>query len=122
MGQPPGDGSAAPIALTPEPPYYAVVFTSVRPLGDAEADAAYASTATEMDRLARLQPGYLGIESARDAAGVGITVSYWASLEAIAGWKRHGDHLMAQKQGREGWYSAYALRVCKVERASAFEA
>ena len=111
-----------PLARTPEPPYYAVVFTSVRPLGDSEADAAYARTAAEMERLAKLQPGFLGIESARDAAGVGITVSYWSSLEAIAAWRAQGDHRVAQRAGRSGWYSAYALRVCRVERASAFDA
>ena len=124
MGSSPGEGSADaidPLATTPEPPYYAVIFTNVRPLGDPEADAAYARTAAEMERLARLQPGYLGIESVRDAAGVGITVSYWASLEAIAAWRAHGEHRLAQRAGREGWYSSYALRVCRVERASRFE-
>ena len=116
----PGAGSEA-LATTPEPPYYAVVFTSVRK-GMPETDAAYARTATEMERLAREQPGFLGIESARDAAGVGITVSYWASLEAIAAWRAHGDHRIAQRAGRTEWYGAYALRVCKVEKASAFGA
>jgi heme-degrading monooxygenase HmoA len=109
------------LAGTPEPPYYAVVFTSVR-RGDAEADAAYARTATEMERLAREQPGFLGIESARDAAGVGITVSYWSSLDAIAAWRADGEHRIAQRMGREEWYAAYALRVCRVERASVFSA
>jgi heme-degrading monooxygenase HmoA len=107
------------LATTPEPPYYAVIFTSVR-RGGPEADAAYGRTADEMARLAREQPGYLGIESVRDAAGVGITVSYWASLEAIAAWREHGEHRMAQRAGRAEWYGAYALRLCKVERASAF--
>jgi heme-degrading monooxygenase HmoA len=109
------------LATTPEPPYYAVVFTSVR-RGGAETDAAYARTATEMERLAREQPGFLGIESVRDATGVGITVSYWASLEAIASWRAHGEHRMAQRSGRMEWYGAYALRVCRVERASVYEA
>jgi heme-degrading monooxygenase HmoA len=113
--------TSAALAATPEPPYYAVVFTSVR-RGDADADAAYARTAAEMERLARLQPGFLGIESVRDATGVGITVSYWASLDAIAAWRAHGDHLVAQRAGRTDWYGAYALRVCKVERASVFGA
>ena len=111
--------SAPPIAATPEPPYYAVVFTSVRTPGDAEG---YARAADEMTRLAREQPGFLGVESVRDADGVGITVSYWASLEAIQAWRAHAEHRAVQRAGREGWYGAYALRVSRVERASQFEA
>jgi hypothetical protein len=61
------------IAPTPEPPYTAVVFTSLRTDGD----RGYAAMAERMDRLAAEQPGYLGIEAARDADGLGITVSYW---------------------------------------------
>jgi heme-degrading monooxygenase HmoA len=109
------------LASTPEPPYYAVIFTSLR-RGGPDADAAYARTAAEMDRLAREQPGFLDIESVRDSAGVGITVSYWASLEAIAAWREHGEHRMAQRAGRTEWYGACAVRVCRVERASMFEA
>ena len=103
-------GTSAP-AVTPRPPYYAVIFTSVRAPGD---DDAYANMADAMAALAAQQPGYLGMESARE--GLGITVSYWASLEAIAAWKRNAEHLVAQKHGREKWYAAFHTRICKVER------
>ncbi len=99
------------IAATPEPPYYAVIFTSLRTPGD----NGYGETAARMEELAARQPGFLGIESARD--GLGITVSYWDSLEAIAAWKRNAEHLAAQARGRSAWYSGFAVRVCKVERA-----
>jgi heme-degrading monooxygenase HmoA len=100
------------LAATPDPPYYAVIFSSVR----TEADAAeYAAMAARMDALAAAQPGYLGMESARD--GVGITVSYWRDLASIAAWKRHADHLMAQQLSRARWYRDYRVRVAKVERA-----
>jgi len=75
--------------------------------------------ADAMDELAKQQEGYLGIESARNE--VGITVSYWQSLEAIRNWKANTDHLMAQKYGREKWYSGYKVRICKVERDYGFE-
>ena len=104
------------IAKTPEPPYYAVIFTSVRTDDD---HAAYAAAAERMEELAREQPGFLGVESARE--GLGITVSYWASLEAIAAWKRHAEHLAAQAGGRSGWYAAYETRIAKVERDYGFE-
>jgi heme-degrading monooxygenase HmoA len=115
-------GTSPWFAPTPEPPYFAVIFTSVRRRGDdavanAEADAAYGRTAAEMERLAREQPGFLGIESVRDGAGVGITVSYWSSLEAVAAWRAHGEHRMAQRAGRTEWYGGYALRVCEVTSA-----
>lgn len=98
------------IAKTPPPPYYAVIFTSLR----TDVDNGYHEMADKMVELAQLQPGYLGMESVRD--GLGITVSYWESLEAIKAWKQQTDHLYAQKMGREQWYSAYTTRICKVER------
>lgn len=107
--------SRAGYARTPEPPYYAVIFTSVR----TEGDNGYAETADEMLRLASIQPGFLGVESARD--GLGITVSYWESLEAIRRWKQHERHLAAQRKGKAGWYAAYKTRICKVERDYAFD-
>ena len=99
------------VARTPKPPYYAVIFTSLRT--DKDHDA-YAEMAVRMEALAATQPGYLGVESARD--GIGITVSYWESLEAIAAWKRNAAHQVAQKRGREDWYAAFKTRICKVER------
>ena len=103
------------IAATPPPPYWAVIFTSTLTKRE---EAEYAEMAERMVALAAVQPGFLGIESARD--GLGITVSYWASLEAIRQWKAQVDHLLAQQMGREKWYSAYKTRVCKVERDYGF--
>ena len=71
--------------------------------------------AERMLDLAREQPGYLGVESVRDAAGNGITVSYWSSLEAIGRWGAHAEHQLAQTEGRERWYEGYRLRICRVE-------
>ncbi|MDR3713620.1 MAG: antibiotic biosynthesis monooxygenase [Puia sp.] len=98
------------IAQTPLPPYFAVIFTSLR----TEGDHGYSAMADEMEALAALQPGYLGFESARD--GLGISISYWDSPEAIRNWKRNLDHRDAQQKGRDHWYSAYKIRVCKIER------
>ena len=91
-------------------PYYAVIFTSTRTDGD----NGYAEMAAKMDALATEQPGYLGIESARGK--LGITVSYWDSLDAIANWKANADHLFAQRKGIKDWYSWYKVRICLVER------
>lgn len=74
--------------------------------------------ADRMEELARQQPGFLGIESAR--SGLGITVSYWESPETIRAWKQQWEHLLAQQQGRETWYAAYHVRICKVERDYGF--
>jgi heme-degrading monooxygenase HmoA len=104
--------SAVKIAVTPLPPYYAVIFTSIRREDDG---AAYAATAERMLELARQQPGFLGVESARN--DVGITVSYWTSLEAIHDWKQHAEHREAQRLGYTTWYTAYQTRICRVERA-----
>jgi heme-degrading monooxygenase HmoA len=98
------------IANTPPPPYYAVIFSSYR----APVDEGYGQMAEKMLALAETQPGFLGAESVRD--GLGITVSYWESPEAIRHWKKNAEHLVAQQLGREKWYSAFKVRVCKVER------
>ena len=103
------------IANTPKPPYYAVIFTSIR----TDIAKEYASTAEEMVRLAAEQPGFLGVESARE--GVGITVSYWENEEAILAWKRHAEHSLAREKGRKIWYQAFKTRICKVERDYGFE-
>lgn len=102
------------IARTPEPPYYAVIFTSLR----TEGDNGYAGMAEHMLALAGQQPGFLGVESARE--GLGITVSYWRTLDAIKQWKSHVEHREAQRLGRERWYANYHVRVAKVEREYGF--
>ena len=98
------------IAKTPRAPYYAVIFTSLR----TEGDNGYAAMADKMEMLASEQPGYLGIESARNE--LGITISYWDSLEAIKNWKENIHHQVAQSLGRKQWYASYKVRICKVER------
>ncbi|MEW6305239.1 MAG: antibiotic biosynthesis monooxygenase [Verrucomicrobiota bacterium] len=102
-----------------KPPYYAVVFTSQHSGAN---DAAYGEMARRMVELSARQPGFLGVESTRDADGVGITVSYWESLDAIRNWKQNEEHLVAQQTGRETWYDRYQLRICKVEREYGFTA
>lgn len=101
------------LARLPAPPYYAVIFSSRRTQGD----QGYAAMAAHMDRLAAEQPGFLGTESARDAEGFGITVSYWRSLAAIAAWRENVEHRLAQELGRAAWYEAYRVRIARVEHA-----
>ncbi|WP_298445510.1 antibiotic biosynthesis monooxygenase [uncultured Ferrimonas sp.] len=97
------------LAATPTPPYYAVIFTSL--LAD---EQGYAAMAERMVALAQQQPGFLGMESARN--NVGITVSYWRSLDDIKQWKLHSEHQQAQQLGRSRWYQQFAVRIAKVER------
>jgi len=104
------DPSFAP---TPEPPYWVVVFTSRRNGRD---EPGYSRTADAMAALAARQPGYLGMESVRGADGVGITLSYWTSEEAIATWKAVAAHAEAQRHGRAEWYEDYVVRVAHVTR------
>ena len=98
------------IASTPSPPYYAVIFSSQQ----GEFTDGYDAMSDAMLALARDQPGFLGIESARK--DIGITISYWRSLEAIRNWKANVEHRKAQRLGREKWYAAYRVRICRVDR------
>ncbi len=104
------------LSRTPEPPYYAVIFTSRR----ASEHEGYGEMADRMVKLAGEQPGFLGIESVREGA-IGITVSYWDSMEAIDGWRKHVEHREAQRRGRTEWYDEYAVRIARVERARSFD-
>jgi heme-degrading monooxygenase HmoA len=104
------------LARTPDPPYYAVIFTSTR----TAVDDGYGAVSDRMVELASRQPGFLGVESVRDASGVGITVSYWSSLEAIAAWKANGEHRLAQASGRKKWYGQFEARIARVERGYRF--
>jgi len=99
---------------TPEPPYYAVIFTSVR----TDIDNGYGETAARMVELAESMDGFLGADSAREE--VGITVSYWRDLDAIKAWRQHPEHVEAQRRGRKEWYESFTTRVCLVERESGF--
>lgn len=104
-------------ANTPNPPYYAVIFTSQRTEKD---DEGYGKIAHLMDELASKQTGFLGVESSRDQDGIGITISYWNSLESIKLWKENIPHQKAQAKGKSDWYSRYITRICKVERDYSF--
>lgn len=100
-------------ATTPDPPYYAVIFTSIRTSGD----NGYAETADAMLELASKQDGFLGFETSRQE--LGISVSYWSTLEAIQAWKKNAAHRGAQSRARD-WYKVFRVRVCRVEREYGF--
>ena len=101
-------------AVTPEPPYYAVIFTSLR----TEGDRGYGAMAERMVQMASQQPGFLGVESVRDSgSGLGVTVSYWTDEDSIRAWRENAQHRLAQEGGKQVWYADYQLRIARVERA-----
>lgn len=103
------------VANTPKPPYYAVIFTSLRTEGDKD----YAVMADRMVELAKIQDGFLGVESVRE--GLGITVSYWKDIDSIKNWKNNIEHAKARSLGREIWYKAFKVRIAKIENDYNFE-
>ncbi len=103
------------ITETPKPPYYAVIFTSVR----TEIDEGYSAMSDEMEELVKKQTGFLGFDSARQATG--ITVSYWKDMESIKNWRDNSEHTIARLTGKKKWYKCYSVRIAKVEREYGFE-
>ena len=103
------------IARTPKPPYYAVIFSSIR----TEGDKGYSEMADKMVKLAKQQDGFLGVESARE--DIGLTVSYWGDLNAIEKWRENVEHSIAREKGRNKWYKSFKTRIAKVERDYEFE-
>lgn len=102
-------------AKTPQPPYYAVIFTTLK----SDDQEGYAEMNARMFELAQQEKGYLGIESAKGE--IGISVTYWETPEDIARWKSHAEHQLAQAKGYSTWYAAFATRVARVERDNIFE-
>ncbi len=101
------------IARLPDPPYYAVIFTSLR----TAVEKGYDAMSARMVELATERPGFLGIESVRGGDGVGITISYWRDEDSIAAWRADAQHRVAQETGRARWYEHYEVRIARVERA-----
>lgn len=101
-------------ACLPKPPYYAVIFSSQR---NGQDEDGYGATALRMSELAREQPGFLGMETTRDADGFGITAAYFESEAAITGWRDNAEHAAARARGRNEWYEHFELRIARVERA-----
>jgi uncharacterized protein (DUF952 family)/heme-degrading monooxygenase HmoA len=95
-------------------PLVAVVFSSRRRAFD---DDAYADAAARMEELAALQTGFVGVESARNPDGSGITVSYWRTVDDAHAWGAVAEHRMIQELGRQRWYSSYELHVAEVVRS-----
>ena len=103
------------IASTPAPPYYAVIFTSLR----TEGENGYKEMSDRMNELASTMPGFLGQETVRE--DLGVSVSYWKTLDDVRNWKKNSEHLFAQEKGKSTWYTAYKVRVCLVERDYGWE-
>ncbi|MBN4058874.1 antibiotic biosynthesis monooxygenase [bacterium AH-315-J04] len=104
------------ITDTPQPPYYLASFTAQR----SSQDEGSAQMLDRMLELVAQQPGYLGIESARDENGTSMTISYWDSIESIQNWKQNAEHLVAQQRGRLEWYKIYTIRIARVESQIVF--
>ena len=100
-------------AKTPEPPYYAVIFTSRRTVGD----DGYSAMMEVVTKHAVEHPGFLGRESVRRPDGFGVTVIYYKDKAAVEAWRNHTTHRVAQEVGKQRWYERYEMRLARVESA-----
>lgn len=78
--------------------------------------AGYDRASRRMEMLARDQPGFAGIASARGADGMGITRSLWTDEAAALAWRDHPEHAAIRDAGRDRWYEAYEVEVSRVLR------
>lgn len=97
------------LAKTPKPPYYAVIFTSIRT--DIVTD--YKEMNKAIEKAVKDAEGFLGVEDCREE--IGISVSYWKDLESIRKWKNNPLHGLAKEKGKNIWFSEYKTRIAKVE-------
>lgn len=74
-----------------------------------------------MVKLAKAQPGFLGLDGVRGADGLGILVSYWRDEQSIVAWRERAAHAATRAKGRNRpWYEAFTVHIAKVERAYEF--
>lgn len=92
----------------------AVIFVNQRTGAD---DVGYQAAAAAMDTLAAAQDGYCGIDTVRNDAGAGITISYWASEDSAKAWRDHPEHTAIRDAGRNRWYADYSLHVTSISRS-----
>lgn len=85
-----------------------------------EAQDAYAELAPEIAALAQQQPGFLAMKTFTAADGERVTIAEFESDDAVAAWRAHAEHRVAQKRGRDEFYSEYRLQVCEVVRERTF--
>ncbi|MGI9408567.1 MAG: antibiotic biosynthesis monooxygenase family protein, partial [Hyphomicrobiaceae bacterium] len=89
------------VVKTPEPPYYAVIFTSV----NADCDhTEHTELYGRMVEIAEGIEGFIGIEPSRSADGTGVAAIYWKDLDSIMQFARDPEHRVAKQKGREIWY------------------
>ena len=105
------------IANTPNPPYIAAIFTAKRSEVVEGYDKMNELTFREVESI----DGFLGYEAFHDENGFGVNISYWRDLNSLQRWKDNPLHQVAQKRGKDAWYSHYRIRICRVERDYEFK-
>ncbi len=81
----------------------------------------YAETARRMEALVRTLPGFVSFKTYTAQDGDRLSVGAFESEDALLAWRRHPEHVAAQKRGREAFYRFFEIQVAEVIRASGFE-
>jgi heme-degrading monooxygenase HmoA len=109
-------------APAPTGPVYApgqvvTVFRSrLRPDGQDD----YFEHAAAMAALARTMPGLVDFKSFTAEDGERVTLVTFADEGTQQAWRRHTDHLVAQRAGRASYYAEYSIQVCTTDRVNTF--
>jgi heme-degrading monooxygenase HmoA len=78
---------------------------------------AYERMADRMHELAHQMPGFISIKTFSAPDGERVSIVEFESEAAHEAWRRHPEHIQAQRLGRQLFYSEFYIQVCKVERA-----
>lgn len=98
-------------------PAYVIVFRSrLRPGVEAE----YGARAEAVYQLAEKMPGMMSAQDFVAEDGERVSIIEFDSAEHLAAWREHPEHRKAQAEGREKFYTTYAIQICTVERSSRF--
>jgi heme-degrading monooxygenase HmoA len=85
-----------------------------------DAGPGYQDMAAEMLATAQSMPGFIDYKQFTADDGERLTLVRWQDEETLRGWREHERHRLAQRLGREQWYSEYHIEVAEVVRDRAW--
>lgn len=84
-------------------------------------ESEYSTVAMRMEELAKEMPGFVSIKTFEAADGERVLIVEFESERHSEAWRRHPEHLEAQRLGRERFYSEFRIQVCSPVRQYGFK-
>ncbi|WP_226399840.1 antibiotic biosynthesis monooxygenase family protein [Ferribacterium limneticum] len=91
-------------------------------LKDGTDEQALTALGGRMFEIASAMPGFISYKDFAAPDGESVAIVEFDSLETLAAWRQHPEHLAAQEQGRQEYFASYQVQVCAPLRSYRFDA